>query len=118
MMLLLLLACSDKAAEETGALVDTGGDTAVDGDCVDAPAVTWQSWGEGFFTTWCQPCHSATTPERNGAPEGVDFDSEADLLYWSASVRRTVLEDGSMPVGGGLSADDAALLEALLDCGL
>ena len=59
-----------------------------------------------------------TPPERNGAPEGVDFDSEADLLYWSLSVRRTVLEDGSMPVGGGLSADDAALLEALLDCGL
>ncbi len=115
-MLLLLLACDAPVdTADTATVADTG--TGVS-DCEGALVVTWESWGEGFFTTWCQPCHSATTAERNGAPPGVDFDTEADVVQWSASIRYTVLEAGTMPVGGGLDADDAVLLAALLDCGL
>ena len=114
----LLLACSG-GGEETGAAVaDTVEDTAVVADCTDAPAVTWESWGEGFFTTWCQPCHSATTTDRSGAPEGIDFDTASDVRFWKAAVRRTVLEDGTMPLGGGLSDADAELLAVLLDLSL
>jgi len=118
-MLLLMLACGDKTIGdktiETASPLDSAEPVI---DCTDAPGVTWESWGEGFFMTWCQPCHSATTLERNGAPEGVDFDTEANIVFWAESIRRTVLEQGSMPIGGGLSKDDAVLLEALLDCGL
>jgi cytochrome c5 len=114
-LLLLLLACGDASTDSAAPL---GEDSSEPSDCADAPGVTWESWGEGFFTTWCQACHTVTTVERNGAPPGVDFDTEADVVFWSASVRQAVLEAGTMPVGGGLSKDDTVLLETLLDCGL
>ena len=118
-VLWLLLACGENGVDTAASALDTT-DTALEPDdgCSDAPAVSWESWGEGFFTTWCQACHSQSTPQRSGAPEGVDFDTEADVVLWSASIRRTVLEDATMPVGGGVSESDATLLSVLLDCGL
>ena len=117
--LTLLLACGEEPSEQT--LEEESIDSAEpepEPDCTNVPLVTWESWGEGFFITWCQPCHSVLTVERNGAPEGIDFDTETDLVRWQESVQRTVLDEESMPVGGGLSEDDAVLLKALLDCGL
>ncbi len=105
-MIWLLLACG------------SGADTGAAPGCEDAYDVTWQSWGEGFFTTYCRSCHSSTTSDRLGAPEGVNFDTEADVVMWADRIRRVVLEDESMPVGGGVYADDLLLLEMLLDCGL
>lgn len=115
-MLVLLLGCGGGASDSAGRL-DAVPDLRPE-ECADAPAVSWDGWGEGFFTTWCQACHSATTGERNGAPPGVDFDTEAELVFWAEAVRRTVLEEGTMPVGGGVSEEDAVLLGVLLDCGL
>lgn len=102
-MLVLLLACT--------------GDDADSAPVCDAH-VTWNNWGDGFFTTWCQPCHSATAPDRNGAPESLNFDTSTDVVTYEASVRRTVLEMETMPVGGGLTDEDRALLEDFLACGL
>ena len=116
-MLWLILACSggDGGVETAAPTAATSAeDTA--GPCAAAPAVSWSGWGEGFFITWCQACHSATTAERNGAPEGVDFDTAAEVLRWRDQIDRVVLSEGSMPVGGGLSDDDLALLELLLWC--
>lgn len=115
-MLLLLLACASSSSDSAARLDEVP--SVRPAECSDAPSVTWDGWGEGFATTWCQPCHSATTEERNGAPPGVDFDTEAELRFWADAVRQTVLEDGTMPVGGGVSEKNAALLETLLDCGL
>jgi len=99
----LLLACAGN------------GDTGV---CVDTYQVTWENWGEGFFTTYCQSCHSVTSSDRLGAPEGIDFDTEEDLITWRDSVERVVLENQTMPVGGGVYEEDLLLLEMLLSCGL
>ena len=104
-MIGLLLACG------------SGADTAVAPGCEDAYDVTWESWGEGFFTTYCRSCHSASTSTRLGAPEGVNFDTSADLVQWSEAIRLVVLEEQTMPVGGGVYAEDLLLLEMLLECG-
>ena len=104
-MLFLLFACAG------------GDDTGVD-PCLDAAPVTWNNWGDGFNTTWCQPCHSVTSSDRYGAPENVNLDTYDDVVLWQDAIRRTVLEAESMPVGGGLTDEDRALLQDFLDCGL
>ena len=86
--------------------------------CEEAPAVTWNNWAEGFFLTWCRGCHSAGAADRHGAPEGLDFDNEEDILFWQSSIRIAVLEAGSMPLGGGVFEDELYLLEVYLDCTL
>ena len=86
--------------------------------CAGDPDVTWQGWGDGFFGTYCRGCHSTDAPDRYGAPEDINFDTRADVLAWEGLVRQTVLEDETMPVGGGVYPDDLELLDTLLRCGL
>ena len=74
----------------------------------------WQDWGAGFFGTWCQPCHATDAPQRYGAPEGVAFDDAAQAVAQADAIRRVVLEQERMPVGGGLSAADRDRLAAWL----
>ncbi len=105
----LLPACSGRGSEG-----DTGpAATACTGD-TGTPAPDWETWAEPFFTTWCQPCHAADAPQRYGAPEHASFDSETQTRVQAAAIRTTVLEGGSMPVGGGLSPEDKAQLAAWL----
>lgn len=104
---LLLLACATPPTQATALSASA---------CTDAPAVTWDAWGHGFFLTWCASCHSATTPDRRGAPDGVDFDSWEEVQARQADIRARVIDEASMPVGGGLSDDELALLEVLLTC--
>jgi len=80
---------------------------------VDA-SLTWGSFGAGFFTTYCASCHSAAAANRRGAPDGVDFDAEADVIAWGARVRARVVDAGTMPLGGGVLDDDLALLDRYL----
>lgn len=104
MTLLLLLACAGGA--------DTGG-------CVtdaDGAHPTWGTFGQAFFLDYCASCHAATTPQRFGAPESVTFDTEAEVVAQLDAVRRTVLETGTMPVGGGVTEADLAGLDRYLDC--
>ena len=103
-LLLLALACQADPAgpDDTGPLDD-------------GPVVTWEGWADGFFQTWCRACHSAGTPQRNGAPEGVDFDTEEQARAWADRIAVRVLEEGTMPVGGGLFDEDRVLLRAWLD---
>ncbi len=107
MITMFLLACNSGSA-----------DTAIDPDCLDQPQVTWENWAEGFFITYCTACHSATSPDRYGAPEGIDFDTEEEVATLSSLIRQTVLEEGSMPYGGGVYDEDLELLAIYLDCGI
>ena len=110
-LLLLLLACGDKesAADDS---------EARPASCDSAPGVTWDNWGDGFFATYCRACHSANTPARMGAPESINFDTEAEVRAQTDLVRSAVLERESMPVGGGVYEEDLYLLDVLLTCGL
>lgn len=102
--LLLLLACNTAGDGDTGL-------------CVDAPVVTWASFGDGFLEENCRSCHGPNAPDRHGAPEGVTLDdrdtvlAQADLL-----LAVTVEDDASMPPEGGVHEDDRWLLELWLTC--
>lgn len=107
--LALLLGCADKNEE-------SGGDSSF---CGTAPTVTWDTWGAGFVTESCQSCHASTSPDRNGAPDGVVFDTEEDVAARASLILAVATGDApTMPPEGGVSEDDRALLEIWLTCGI
>ena len=102
---LVLVSCENSS--------DTGNiHTNFDYEC----PLTWNNWGEGFFTTWCQSCHSRTTPQRNGAPEGMNFDTLTDVFEWQAAIRDSVIDNDRMPKGGGIPNDVKEQLIEYMDC--
>lgn len=103
-ILTLLLACAEPDA----------GDTSSCG--AEDHAVTWDGYTRGFFLTYCAACHSSSATERYGAPEGVDFDTPQQVLDQAERVRARVLEAQTMPLGGGVPAEDLTLLAEWLDC--
>lgn len=78
--------------------------------------MTYDTFAGPFLATYCRSCHSRTAPDRRGAPEGIDFDSEADAVRHADAIARTVLDSATMPVGGGVQASDRELLEQWLGC--
>lgn len=87
-----------------------------DSACQTRSAYQWEYFGEPFFMTYCLSCHSVASPERFGAPEGINFDSYDDVAAQSALIRDSVLIRQSMPKGGGVSEDDRMALKIFLDC--
>src|SRR5687768_10970994 len=81
---LALAGCGD--SEMTDILVDMPADIPAEmstGACgTDVPQLDWESFGEGFVTTYCQGCHASAAPDRHGAPPQVFFDTEEDALAW------------------------------------
>ena len=106
MLLLLLLACGKDA--DTAETASGCADAAYD--------LNWLNFGDGFFGNYCRACHSADTPERFDAPEGINFDTEDEVRALASSIRNAVLEEGSMPVGGGVYEEDLELLDVYLSC--
>ena len=78
------------------------------------PTVTWENWGESFFLTWCSSCHAQSATDRQDAPESIFFDSEKDVVLWLDRIQVRVIEQQTMPVGGGISTDELLLLEEYL----
>lgn len=104
----------DAADTGTSATTDTG---PVDPICVDAPLVTWDSWGEGFMGANCDTCHAATTLDRQGAPAEVTFDTrEETLAHADRILARSTGDAPTMPPSGGISEDDRYLLEVWFNC--
>ncbi len=68
---------------------DSAGSAAADCAPDSGPAPTWSEEGRAFFTTWCQRCHATDSPQRYGAPEGVVFDTAADVVARRADRRRS-----------------------------
>jgi len=105
------------APEDTAADQDTGVDEEST-DCDVPDGLNWESWGRSFFRTWCGGCHAANAPNRHGAPESMVFDTEAQVVAHQDMIRLSVLEAGSMPLGGGLPQAEAEVLDLYLRCGL
>ena len=105
-------ACKGAGANETAA------DSGEVSSCADEPAVTWASWGEGFFLSYCLSCHGVASLERFGAPESTNFDTLADVRTWQERIRVRVIDEATMPIGGGVYEDDLVLLDIFLRCGL
>jgi len=77
---------------------------------------TWAGFASGFFAGRCAACHSEDTPNRFGAPEGIDFDSEAHVEARLEDIQRAVLDNETMPPGGGLLDSEKDRLEQYLAC--
>lgn len=96
---------------------DKDDSAAPDPLCEGDTALTYDTFGEGFFTQYCQGCHASTTAERYGAPADVTFDTAQDIARHRAAIRRTVLgASADMPPGGGVSELDLEKLAIWLDC--
>ncbi len=115
-VLLFLCICLYGCAhsEDTGKTVSTSTDPCDTG----VPTPSWAGWGHGFFRTYCGACHAQSASNRHGAPIELIFDTEAQVRLHSESIGRSVLEAGSMPVGGGVIEEDLVLLARYLDCGI
>ena len=86
--------------------------------CADDYELTWDNFGHGFFLTYCTSCHSADSPNRFDAPEGIDFDTEDQVRAWRNVLQTVVVEEQTMPLGGGVYDEDLYLFEVYLACGL
>ena len=104
-----LFACGTGKAAETGSSSAPAG---ASGECVP----TWDGWADGFFATWCRSCHSEDAPDRRGAPTGTDLDTEADVIALRDRIEARVIDEGTMPMGGGVPEDELRTLEAWLSC--
>lgn len=102
---LVLAACGDGTSDDTDPL------------CVDAPLVTWVTFGQDFTRENCQSCHASTSADRNGAPESIVFDNEEQVLELADRIlERAAAEPPTMPPRGGLELDDQERLRIWLSC--
>jgi hypothetical protein len=112
LLLCLLAGCS--GSDDTDTLCDRG------------VPLTYESFGQGFLDTHCNGCHSSiiSPAQRNGAPEGVNFDTYGGLLQFADRLPPRVIDaatdedDGTqpMPPGGGPTATELAMLHEWLSC--
>lgn len=102
------------------ALGGCAGEPADDsGFCSDVPIVTYETFGKGFMTQNCQTCHASTQTDREGATEGVYFDTVDDVWAHKSSVlSRAASDEPDMPPLGGTTEDDRYLLKVWLTCGV
>lgn len=88
----------------------------VDRSCASSD-LTYETFGAAFVTSWCRGCHSRDQMMRQGAPEGVDLDTRADVERLAGAIRALAGTGRAMPPAGGPSAEERALLVDWLDCG-
>jgi uncharacterized membrane protein len=108
MWFVLLLSCGDPATPDTG--------THTAADEPDPCSIHWDGWADGFFSTYCRSCHSSTSAERHDAPTGVDFDTEEDVQMWLERIEVRVVDEKTMPVGGGVPEPEFEFLTQWLAC--
>jgi hypothetical protein len=101
---------SDQHLNDSGIPLDPLFDCEVDADYT----VTWDGWANGFFANYCRSCHSVTSLDRKGAPAGIDFDTRIDVDNSLSSIWRVVIENETMPIGGGVYPDDLVLVAQYL----
>lgn len=73
--------------------------------------------GPELLQVRCLGCHSSGLDgaARAGAPEGMDFDLEDDVLWYASRIRHAAFEERSMPPTRPLPSCERAALEAYLD---
>ena len=47
---------------------------------------TYASFGQHFFETYCNGCHSANAASRHGAPADQNYDTEADIKKHASDI--------------------------------
>ena len=111
------LGCKKAQYADTGnPTVVASEDSALPEPTLDCANVNWDGWADGFFATYCRSCHSATSAARYGATESVNFDTRSDAIQWSERIRIRVIEQETMPLGGGVVRTDLEPLDLWLRC--
>ena len=100
------------------ACVACGSESEPQAECGDeVPLVSWETFGEGFLTTYCQGCHAADSLDRQKAPETIVFDTEEDALANKAGILAAAASDApTMPPNGGPGDADRDKLDIWLTC--
>ncbi len=95
---------------------DTGSSRA--SVCKTSEDLTYQSFAGPFLLNWCTGCHSSSLgdDDRQEAPEDVNLDTLADVLYWSDRIELRLREARDMPPAGGLPEADRQAFLAWLEC--
>jgi len=102
---------------DSGSETETETETEIETEPDHGPCLpNWDGWADGFFATWCRSCHSVHTPDRRGAPEGIDLNTEAEAIALRHRIQARVVDDATMPVGGGVPPDELRILEDWLTC--
>jgi len=99
----LPLACEDDHDHATGGV-------STESVCPTQQTLTYASFGQPFFTTYCQRCHASTVTDlaRMGAPVNTTFDTVEDIRFHShhidelaaagpAGTNTEMPPDGAMP---------------------
>ena len=111
----LLVGCSGVAT--VGEADDSAG--VVTEFCADAPALTWDTFGQGFLIAQCDGCHASTSPDRHEAPVEVVFDTPTQAWAWAEPILAVAAgAKPTMPPNGGVAEDDRTRLQWWLRCGV
>jgi uncharacterized membrane protein len=106
---LSLTACGgDDGGDDGGSCERLGDPQAQPGDEIDESYVTFAA---GFFRDYCTRCHSVTRTgeDRNGAPDGLDWDDEASIGAALPAIRQAVGVGQFMPPGAPQPSCDERL---------
>jgi len=88
--------------------------------CPAGNTLTYDTFGADFFQRYCLHCHSAQVgPERNGAPSGVNFDTQDEIVSRKADIWGMAADTNTlMPAAGAApSSDERHQLGDWLACG-
>ncbi|MFP2907734.1 hypothetical protein ACLESD_22340 [Pyxidicoccus sp. 3LFB2] len=80
--------CGGGGSDKPPAHADADHMRASGAACPSSGGPTAQDFGRAFLEAHCLSCHSAsvTGPAREGAPDGVDFDTPEQVRQWAASI--------------------------------
>jgi uncharacterized membrane protein len=87
--------------------------------CPEGSLLTYDNFGGPFFSNWCTGCHGSAVAKRQGAPDGIDFDTLEGIRASAARIwARAADANATMPPAGGPEAEERELLGEWLACGM
>ncbi len=103
LIIVSVFSCDDTEVEDVDDSDDSDDDddTASPGGSGDEVicGVTFNEHIKPFLDNYCLRCHSSEVydSQRNGAPEGSNFDTQQDFLDGAEDIRQRLLDTGGMP---------------------
>lgn len=90
-------------------------------NCPKGTLVSYENFGAGFLSQYCQACHSRKKPEKDraGAPGDVNFDIASDAQFFRVNIlARTKLGSAKpMPPNRDIPKHEILILSEWLECG-